>query len=55
LVEDLFGYPIVRTWEKVASLVKGLREVEKASGICEWFEYLYNELKKREQRGANNG
>jgi hypothetical protein len=49
LVEDLFGYPVLRTWKKVASVVKGLREVEKAPGICEWFEYLYNELKKRKQ------
>jgi hypothetical protein len=49
LVADLFGYPIIKTWEKVASPVKGLREAEKTSGICEWFEYLYNEMKKRER------
>jgi hypothetical protein len=23
--------------------------------IFEWFEYLYNEMKKREQRGVKNG
>jgi hypothetical protein len=50
LVADLFGYPIIKTWEKVASPVKGLREADKAATICEWFEYLYNEMKKREQR-----
>jgi hypothetical protein len=50
LVDCLFGYPIRVTWEKVASVVKGLREVEKTPGICEWFEYLCNEMKKREQK-----
>jgi hypothetical protein len=48
LVDCLFGYPIRVTWEKVATPVKGLREADEASGICEWFEYLYNEMKKRE-------
>ena len=47
LVDCLFGYPIRVTWEKVATPVKGLRETDKDSGICEWFEYLYNEMKKR--------
>jgi hypothetical protein len=23
--------------------------------IYEWFEYLYNEMKKREQKGVKNG
>jgi len=50
LVIDLFGYPITKTWEKVASPVKGLREADKDPGICEWFEYLYNEMQKREQK-----
>ena len=50
LIDDLFGYPVIKTWEKVALPVKGLRETDKAPGICEWFEYLYNEMKKREQR-----
>jgi len=30
--------------------VKGMRELQKSPSVGEWFEYLYNEMKKREQR-----
>jgi len=48
LVDCLFSYPIRVTWEKVATPVRGIRETENDSGICGWFEYVYNEMKKRE-------
>lgn len=50
LVDDLFSHPISRTWEIMAPLIKGTREQVKSPSISEWHEYLYNELKKREQR-----
>ena len=52
LVDDLFSSPISRTWERVAPIMKGYRELWKSPSICEQFEYLYNEMKKREQQLA---
>jgi len=42
---ELFGEPIKTIWEKNESLLK-----EMHSDKCFWFEYLYNEIKKREQQ-----
>ena len=42
---DLFGEPIKIIWEKNEPILK-----EMHSDKCFWFEYLYNEIKKREQR-----
>ena len=50
LVAFLFGGIIIRTWERVANIIKGFREDAKFPSTCECFEYLYNEMKKREQR-----
>lgn len=50
LVDDLFTLPIVDIWEKMKPLVEGRREQIKRPQTLEWFEYLYNEMKKREQR-----
>ena len=52
LVDDLFSSIVKLTWEKTAPIVKGRREQLKAPSYGEWFEYLYNELKKRERIGA---
>jgi hypothetical protein len=41
--------PTIATWEKMKPLVEGLRERYSRS-LLTWFEYLYNEVKKREQR-----
>jgi len=49
LVHDLFSSIVRLTWEKMAPIFKGRREQLKAPSYGEWFEYLYNELKKREQ------
>jgi len=50
LVDDLFSIDIKNIWEKVNPVA---REVRKRGGVWkayyEWFEYLYNVMKKREQ------
>jgi hypothetical protein len=50
LVDDLFSTDILQIWEKIEHLVKKDRERLKRPQVWEWFEYLYNEMKKREQR-----
>jgi len=50
LVDDLFTGPILDTWEKTKPLVEGSRQRRKRPQTLEWFEYLYNEMKKREQK-----
>jgi hypothetical protein len=50
LVDDLFTTPILDTWEKMKPLVEGRREQLERPQLLEWFEYLYNEMKKREQK-----
>jgi len=52
LVDDLFTGPIKMTWEKMEYLTKKARKQREAPTIFEWFEYLYNEMKKREQQLA---
>ena len=49
LVDDLFSAAIIQAWEKLESIIKTTRERRKHPQIWEWFEYLYNEMKKREQ------
>ena len=49
LVDDLFTNPISQTWEKVAPIVKGMRELQKSPSVGEWFEYVYNGMKKQRQ------
>jgi hypothetical protein len=48
LISQLFPIDIV--WEKMKPLVEGMRKEYHNPGFFEWFEYLYNEMKKREQR-----
>ena len=50
LVDDLFSSPIITIWEKTLPMTKALREYFKRPQLAEWFEYLYNEMKKREQQ-----
>jgi hypothetical protein len=52
LVDDLLSTPIISTWEKIEPIVKARREQLKRPQIFEWFEYLYNEMQKREQQLA---
>jgi len=52
LVDDLLSTPIIYTWDRFGPSVKSMREHLKRPQIWEWFEYLYNEMKKREQQLA---
>ena len=55
-IDDLFGYAVIWMWEKVKPVVlEGYRPQPKMQKSMQWFEYLYNEVKKREQVGAMNG
>jgi hypothetical protein len=36
-------------WEKAKPVIMGLRKQQGKPTLYEWFEYLYNEMKKREQ------
>ena len=59
LVDDLFSSPVKRAWEKLKPLAEGERRQTNRPQIWEWFEYLYNEMQKREQqlerKGASHG
>jgi hypothetical protein len=50
LVDDLFSSPIITIWEKTKPMTEALRKHFDRPQIAEWFEYLYNEMKKREQK-----
>lgn len=50
LVDDMFTSPIKLTWEKVKDVTLEARKVRNQPEVFEWFEYLYNEMKKREQK-----
>lgn len=56
LASDLF--PIILTWDKLRFYVEKVREESNYRGIYQEVEYLYNEVKKRQQKlqkGAKNG
>jgi hypothetical protein len=46
LVSQLFSIDI--PWEKVKPMVEGMRKQYHEPRLYEWFEYLYNEMNKRE-------
>ena len=50
MADDLFSYSIKTIWEKIREVVEAVRKHHNAPQIWEWFEYLYNEMEKREQR-----
>jgi len=50
LTYDLFSTPIRLCWEKFKPVPEGLRKQYNDPTIFENFEYLYNEMKKREQK-----
>ena len=49
LVDDMFTTPIKWTWEKMKEITLEWRKVRNQPEIGEWLEYLYDEMKKREQ------
>jgi hypothetical protein len=56
---DLWGNSYFLVWEKLKPLVEGLRKQYGMADAWSFFEYLYNETKKREQqlqqKGVNSG
>jgi hypothetical protein len=53
---DIFGSTAISVnWEKVKPIILGIREQFHNPSVFSPFEYLYNEVKKREQRGVNSG
>jgi hypothetical protein len=49
LVDDMFTMPINDTWLKIKDITSEIRQIRNRPTILEWFEYLFNEMKKREQ------
>jgi len=47
-VSDLL--PVTMTWEKLKPIAERVRKEVNSPHFFEWFEYLYNEIQKREQR-----
>jgi len=47
LVQHLISGAIVATWERMRPMIDGHRKQVNQPQFCEWFEYLYNEMKKR--------
>jgi hypothetical protein len=43
-------FPVIPTWERLKPIVEGLRKELTNPRYYNQFEYLYNEMKKREQR-----
>ena len=55
LIDRLFGYMVIWMWEILKPMVEGQRRHFNQPRSLEWFEYLYNEMKKRQQVGVKNG
>jgi hypothetical protein len=54
LIDKLFGYMVLSIWEKLEPIIRGMKKQApptlREQRALEWFEYLYNEMKKREQK-----
>ncbi len=50
VVDDLFSSPIKISWERMKPIVEGERKQFGRAQIWEWWEYLYNEMQKREKK-----
>jgi hypothetical protein len=46
---------VMRTWEKWKPFVEGQRKMFGLPESYAWIEYLYNEVKKKQQKGVKNG
>jgi hypothetical protein len=49
-VWDTFGLTAIMFWEKLKPVIEGLRKEYNSPTSFEPFEYLYNEMKRREQK-----
>lgn len=55
-IDDLFGYAVIWMWEIVKPIIiEGYRPEPKMQRAMQWFEFLYNEMQKREQQQAKIG
>ena len=54
LLDDLLSGPIVQSWEKLEPIIRGYRKKNSVPQIAEWFEYLYNAMKDRLSKLAQN-
>lgn len=52
LVDDILSTQILLLWEKMEPIIKAYRKHIERPQLYEWFEYLYNEMKKREEQPA---
>jgi hypothetical protein len=52
LVDDLFSSPIKISWERIRPVAEGERKQFGRPQIWEWWEYLYNEMQRRERQLA---
>ena len=50
IVYDFWGGIIISSWEKIQQLVADMRKDSGDSNMFRFWEYLYNEMKKREQK-----
>ncbi|MFQ6064594.1 MAG: hypothetical protein ACE5L6_03880 [Candidatus Bathyarchaeia archaeon] len=44
--------PVSSTWRKTKPIIEGFREQRNEPRLLEWFEYLYNEMQRRERQTA---
>jgi hypothetical protein len=44
--------PVSLTWKKMKPIAEGMRKLYNEPRAYEWFEYLYNEMQKKEQQLA---
>jgi hypothetical protein len=49
LTDDLFTAPVNMAWDRMKDSIIEARKEFGQPTIFEWFEYLHNEMKKREQ------
>jgi len=50
LIEDFFSGVIILAWEKSGSYIEALREISGRKTYYEWFQWLYEQVKKRENK-----
>jgi len=55
LVDELVGYWVIKNWEIIKPACEGWRKQYNIPESYHWFEYLYNEMKKRKQAGVSHG
>jgi hypothetical protein len=55
LVDELLGYWVIKAWEIMKLLVYGWRKQYNIPESFYWFEYLYNQMKKRKQQLQQEG